>query len=185
MKIIKVEPIKPVLSLTWMIGSRCNYACSYCPPNLHDDYSPHPDLEQLKLAWHNFYANTQHTALPYKISFTGGEVTANRSFLPLVQYLRENFDIDQIVVTTNGSASTAYYLRLAALVDAISFSTHLEFWDEEKFLDTVIEVNTAMPRPAKSVHVNIMNEPGLQHRLDDIQARLNKNKVSYSINEIH
>ena len=79
------------------------------------------------------YDKTKHLELPYKISFTGGEVTANRNFLPLVQFIREHYTIQQIVVTTNGSASTNYYLRLAELVEAISFSTHSEFWDEDKF----------------------------------------------------
>jgi MoaA/NifB/PqqE/SkfB family radical SAM enzyme len=124
MNIVRVEPIAPVISMTWMIGSRCNYACSYCPTELHDNISAHPELDTLKQVWQSFYNNTHARGLPYKISFTGGEVTANRSFLPLIEYLRDNFTIDQIIVTTNGSASTDYYLRLAELVDAISFSTH-------------------------------------------------------------
>lgn len=185
MNIVKVEPTTPMISMTWMIGSRCNYACSYCPSELHDDYSPHPDLEKLKQAWDSFYSKTRHIGLPYKISFTGGEVTANRSFLPLIEYLRAgNFNIGQIVVTTNGSASKAYYLRLAELVDSISFSTHTEFWNESKFFDTVIAVNQAMIRPEKSVHVNIMDEPGARHRFVDFETTLAKHNVSHSVNRI-
>ena len=174
-----------MISMTWMIGSRCNYACSYCPAELHDDYSPHPDLEKLKHAWNSFYSNTRHIGLPYKISFTGGEVTANRSFLPLIEYLRGgNFNIGQLLVTTNGSASCAYYLRLAELVDSISFSTHTEFWNEQKFFDTVIAVNSVMIRPEKSVHVNIMDEPEARHRFAYFEAILAKHNVSHSINTI-
>ena len=174
-----------MISMTWMIGSRCNYACSYCPSELHDDYSPHPDLEKLKQVWHSFYEKTKHIGLPYKISFTGGEVTANKSFLPLIEYLRGgNFNIGQLLVTTNGSASKAYYLRLAELVDAISFSTHTEFWNEAKFFDTVASVNQVMVRPQKSVHVNIMDEPEARHRFVDFENLLSKNNVSYSINQI-
>ena len=185
MKIIKVEPIAPAISITWMIGSRCNYACSYCPSELHDNTSAHPDLETLKLAWQNFYNQTCNTGLPYKISFTGGEVTANRSFLPLVEHLRNNFVIEQIVVTTNGSASTNYYLQLAQLVDAISFSTHSEFWDEDKFFQTVIAVNAVMTRPAKSCHVNIMDETWNRENFPRYQRLLTKHDVSHSINLIH
>ena len=185
MNIVRVEPTTPMISMTWMIGSRCNYACSYCPEELHDDYSPHPDLEKLKQAWDSFYSKTQHIGLPYKISFTGGEVTANRSFLPLIEYLRAgNFNIGQLLVTTNGSASQAYYLRLAELVDSISFSTHTEFWNEQKFFDTVIAVNNVMIRPEKSVHVNIMDEPEARHRFADFEALLTKHDVGHSINMI-
>lgn len=186
MKIIRVEPTTPMVLLNWMIGSRCNYACSYCPPDTHDDFSPHPDLEKLKQAWHNFSSKTQHLGLPYKITFTGGEVTANRSFLPLIKFLRENnFNIGQLIVTTNGSASTAYYLRLAKLVDAISFSTHSEFWDENKFFETVIAINKVMVRPEKSCHINIMDEPWDRKNFPRYQELLDQHNISYSINKIH
>ena len=185
MKIIRVEPAVPATSMTWMIGSRCNYGCSYCPPELHDDTSPHPDLERLKQVWHSFYSKTCQAGLPYKISFTGGEVTANKSFLPLIEYLRDNYKIGQIIVTTNGSASTAYYLRLARLVDAISFSTHSEFWDEHKFFETVIAVNQVMIRPEKSCHVNIMDEAWNRENFPRYQELLNRHNVSNSINLVH
>jgi len=184
MKIIRIEPAVPAVSLTWMIGSRCNYACSYCPPDLHDDTSPHPDLDRLKQVWQNFYSTTRQTDLPYKISFSGGEVTANKSFLPLIEYLRGNYNIGQIVVTTNGSASTAYYLRLAEIVDAISFSIHSEFWDEHKFFETVTAVNKVMIRPEKSCHVNIMDEAWNRSNIPGYQEYLNAHGVSNSINLI-
>jgi molybdenum cofactor biosynthesis enzyme MoaA len=134
----------------------------------------------------NFYNKTSNTGLPYKISFTGGEVTANKSFLPLIQFLRSsNFVINQLNVTTNGSASVAYYLRLAELVDTISFSTHSEFWDEHKFFDTVIAVNQVMIKPAKSCHVNIMDEPWNRENFASYQTQLDQHGVSYSINLIH
>jgi molybdenum cofactor biosynthesis enzyme MoaA len=80
----------------------------YCPPELHDMTSAHPDLDKLKSAWASLYNKTQHLSLPYKISFTGGEVTANKQFLPLIEYLKSEFNIGQIFVTTNGSASLTY-----------------------------------------------------------------------------
>jgi MoaA/NifB/PqqE/SkfB family radical SAM enzyme len=185
MKIIRVQPVVPTVTLTWMIGSRCNYACSYCPDDLHDDYSPHPDLDKLKQVWNNFYLKTQQTNLPYKLSFTGGEVTANKSFLPLIEYLRDGYNIEQIVITTNGSASTAYYLQLAELVDAISFSTHSEFWNDTKFFETVIAVNKKMVRPKKSCHVNIMDEVWNRENFPRYQELLTQHNVSHSINLIY
>jgi MoaA/NifB/PqqE/SkfB family radical SAM enzyme len=185
MKIVKVEPVTPMLSLTWMIGSRCNYACSYCPTDLHDDHSPHPDIEKLKQIWINFYKKTCNLKLPYKVVFTGGEVTANKSFLPLIEFMRSgDFNLGQLLVTTNGSASTAYYLRLAQLVDAISFSIHSEFWDEIRFFETVIEVNKVMIRPEKSCHVNIMDEHWNSDNILHYQMLLNQHNVSNSINII-
>ena len=185
MKIVRVEPSVPAVTMTWMIGSRCNYACSYCPDELHDDHSPHPDLEKLKLAWQNFHAKTQHIGLPYKISFTGGEVTANRSFLPLIEYLKlENFKVDQIFITTNGSASLNYYKRLSKLVNGISFSTHSEFIEEQDFFNKVEAIDQLMVRPERSVHVNIMNEFWNQDRINLYTKRLSAMNISHSVNEI-
>lgn len=185
MKIIKVEPATPMIALTWMISTRCNYDCMYCPTAWHDSTSKHPDLDNLKQVWDNFYENTRAQQQPYKVSFTGGEATANRSFLPLVEYIRNgNFNIGQLLVTTNGSASEKYYTKLAASVDAISFSTHSEFFDEQEFFNKVEKINAIMVRPQKSVHVNIMDESWNQHRIPVYQSWLTQRGISHSVNTV-
>ena len=185
-KIVRVEPTVPMISLTWMLGARCNYDCMYCPTELHDTTSGHPSLTQLKQVWQSLYTKTKHIGLPYKISFTGGEVTANKSFLPLIEYLRgESFDISQLLVTTNGSASLNYYKQLSNLVDAISFSIHSEFINESKFFDKVLKINSLMIRPQKSFHLNIMDEFWNQERIALYKSWCNKHNISYSINKIN
>ena len=175
-----------MISLTWMIGSRCNYDCMYCPTQLHDATSAHPDLEKLKLAWNNLYSRTKHLNQPYKISFTGGEVTANKSFLPLIEYIKNGeFDIGQLVVTTNGSASLNYYQRLCNLIDCISFSTHSEFFNEAEFFTKVDQLNQIMTRPEKSLHVNIMDEYWNQDRIKLYKTWLQDRGISYSVNYIN
>jgi len=184
-KITRVEPTTSLISLTWMIGSRCNYNCMYCPPDLHDSTSKHPDIEKLKTTWNNFYEKTKHIGFPYKLSFTGGEVTANKSFLPLIKYLTSgDFNIKQIFVTTNGSASENYYVKLSKLVTGITFSTHSEFFNEAEFFTKVNKINSVMIRPEKSVHVNIMDEYWNQDRILLYQAWLDRNNISNSINKI-
>jgi len=185
-KITQVTPTTPMISLSWMIGSRCNYDCVYCPSELHDMTSPHPNFEKLKQAWDSFYNKTKHLNLPYKVSFTGGEVTANKRFLPLVEYLHNNkFNIGQILVTTNGSASLKYYQQLSKLVDSISFSTHSEFFNEKEFFIKVCNINEIMPRPKKSVHVNIMDEYWNTDRIPLYQQWLDKHNISNSVNKIN
>jgi MoaA/NifB/PqqE/SkfB family radical SAM enzyme len=184
-RIVRVDPTSPMISLTWMIGSRCNYECVYCPSELHDMTSKHPDFEKLKKVWNDFYGKTNHLGLPYKIAFTGGEVTANKSFLPLIEYLRNsNFNIGQILVTTNGSAGLKYYQRLSGLVDALSFSTHSEFFNEKEFFTKVKKIDALMVRPKKSFHVNVMDEWWNQDRIELYKQWLIKNNISHSINLI-
>ena len=97
--------------------------------------------------------------MPYKIGFTGGEVTANKSFLPIVEYLQSGeFSIGELYVSTNGSASLNYYKKLVKLVNGITFSTHSEFFNEQDFFQKALEINQLMIRPEKSFHVNVMDE---------------------------
>jgi len=184
--IIRIEPAESMVSLSWMLGPRCNYDCMYCAPANHDNTSPHPKIEKLLLAWENFYTRVLPMGLPVKISFTGGEVTANRGFLPLVKHIRNgDYNIGQIIVTTNGSASLNYYQQLAALVDAISFSTHSEFFNEAVFFNKVIKIDKLMIRPKKSLHVNIMDEPWNVDRTLMYQELLTKHNISHSVNKIN
>ena len=168
-----------------MLGSFCNYDCMYCPPELHDDTSRPHDLETMQIVWRNIYDKTQHLGLKYKISFTGGEVTANKNFLPLVNWLRSTYaDIAMIVITTNGSASANYYLKLARVVEAISFSTHSEFMIEEEFFDKAVKVNSIMISPNKSFHVNIMDEYWNKEGIKRYKSILDSYQINYSTNKI-
>lgn len=183
--IVKVYPSDPSIAITWMIGARCNYDCMYCPAELHDTTSQHPDLDQLKAVWQSMYEKTCDQELPYKLSFTGGEVTANKSFLPLIEYLRSgDFGVRQIFVTTNGSASVNYYTRLAQLVNGISFSLHSEHVEEQEFFDKVVAIDQLMIRPERSVHVNIMDEFWNRERISMYQEWLTARGISHSVNAI-
>jgi MoaA/NifB/PqqE/SkfB family radical SAM enzyme len=124
--------------------------------------------------------------LGYKINFTGGEITANKSFIPLLKHIRSsNVKITHVGITTNGSASKNYYLELATLLDSISFSTHSEFFNEKEFFSKVHSVNQVMHRPQKSVHVNIMDEFWNQERSLLYIKWLKDHKISHSINTIN
>jgi MoaA/NifB/PqqE/SkfB family radical SAM enzyme len=184
--IVRVTPVPEHFALTWMLGSRCNYDCMYCPSDLHDATSRPHDLETMQQVWRNIHSKTKHKNLPYKISFTGGEVTANKNFLPLVEWLRTTYtDIGMILLTTNGSASQRYYEQLSTCVESISFSTHSEFMDEQEFFNKVLAVNQLMIRPVKSVHVNIMDEHWNQSRIELYKKYLDQNQISYSVNCIN
>jgi MoaA/NifB/PqqE/SkfB family radical SAM enzyme len=184
-KIYKLVPTDNVFSITWNIGTRCNYDCMYCPPSLHDSTSRHPNLELLQQRWQSIYSKTSDKNLPYKISFTGGEVSSNKSFLPLLKWLRTNYgnNIFKILVTSNGSASLRYYTRLFELADNLSLSFHSEHADENKFFDQVIALHKNLPM-GKHLHVNIMDERWNQHRIPLYTDILSKHSISYNVNKI-
>ena len=123
--------------------------------------------------------------MPYKIAFTGGELTTNKNFLPFVNWLRTNYnkDIFKLLLTTNGSATYKYYSKLFEVLDNISFSIHSEFFDEKKFFDLVVKLKKAISND-KFIRVEIMNEYWNQERIPKYIELLNANEISYSLNKI-
>lgn len=184
-QVIRVEPIDRVMSITWMLGKRCNYDCMYCPASLHDTTSKHWTLSELKTAWNSILEKTQHLDLRYKLSFSGGEVTSSKHLLPFLIWLRETHGgrIFQILLTTNGSATLKYYKKLFDVVDNVSFSTHSEFFDERKFFATVTALKESLPAD-KFIHVNIMDEYWNKDRIPKYTKILTDHQISHSVNII-
>jgi MoaA/NifB/PqqE/SkfB family radical SAM enzyme len=183
-KIISIQPVNDYFSITWNIGIRCNYDCMYCSPKWHDSTSTHKTLEDLKSNWIDIHQKTKQQNKEYKISFTGGEVSANRAFLPFVAWLKSNYpDVKMLLATTNGSATYDYYHKLYTYIDNISFSTHSEHINEEKFFKTVVKLKETIG-PNKHIHVNIMNEFWNTDRIAKYQEILNEHGISNIVNEI-
>ncbi len=183
--IVEILPVEKYFSITWELGRRCNYDCMYCPTYLHDNFSKHKTLAELKKSWISLFEQTKVRNLKYKISFTGGEVTGSRAFYPFVEWLRSNYQehIGLLIVTTNGSATYSYYQKLYQLVDNIAFSFHSEHANEQKFFDTVIGLKKIIGSN-KFIHVSLMNEYWNVERIAHYKQLLDEHSISYNVNEI-
>lgn len=185
-RIIAITPADQYFSFTWQLGTRCNYDCMYCDASWHDNHSNMLDLSSMQQIWQNVWNKTSHLNLPYKLSFTGGEVTVNKDFLPFITWLRHNtaWKIFQILATTNGSASVTYYQRMFEVVDNISFSMHSEHINEQDFFSKIIKLHQFIDKQ-RFLHVNIMNEWWNKDRIKLYADILASNGISYSVNEIN
>ena len=183
MKIVQVAPTEEYFSLTWQLTIRCNYDCMYCSTDWHNNTSKHHSLETLKNAWINILNKTNR--LKYKISFTGGEPTNSKSFLPFIKWLRTEYPdrIFKILVTSNGSATYKYYKQLYDYVDNISFSTHSEHMDELDFFNKIILLHSTLDT-SKHLHVNIMDESWNQDRIVKYKEILQSHNISNNTNKI-
>jgi molybdenum cofactor biosynthesis enzyme MoaA len=157
----------------------------YCSQEWHDNTGSFKSLEELQAAWQTIFDKTRESNLPYKISFTGGELTANKNFLPFVTWLRDNYSqyLFKVMVTTNGSASIRYYQKMFKVVDNIAFSVHTEHINEQKFFNMMLDLSKNLPVD-KFLQVVIMKEYWNQDRIPLYTKLLDDNNISYTINEI-
>ena len=187
--IIRIEPVSPAFTITWNIGLYCNFDCMYCPAYWHSKTGPIKTLTELKSNWLEILDKTQHKKLKYKISFTGGEVTANKDFLLFVEWLNAEYSdiISEMGFTTNGSAALKYYQRAINVksISYISFSTHSEFFNEHKFFTTVADISETARQLNKSVHVNIMDEYWNRDRIQLYIDYCILHNINHSVNVVH
>jgi MoaA/NifB/PqqE/SkfB family radical SAM enzyme len=132
LKVTSRWPHQNSIKIEWNLGKRCNYDCSYCPASIHDNSSPHTNIEILKATVDKLMT----LGKPIRLSFTGGEPCVHPKFLELVKYCK-HVGISWISVTTNGTLPYEFYAALEA--DQIVFSIHLEF-DWKRVFNTVESV---------------------------------------------
>lgn len=121
------------IKVEWNLGKRCNYDCSYCPSEIHDNTSLHTDIEILKAAVDKLAS----LGKPIRLSFTGGEPCVHPKFTELVKYCKY-VGVTWISVTTNGTMPYEFYANLPA--DQFVFSIHLEY-DWQRVFNTVESIH--------------------------------------------
>ena len=126
-------------SVDWYIGKRCNYSCSYCVDYLHDNFSPHVPLENMKRLVDVVYEDHGTNVF---WSLTGGEPTVNPHFMDLCKYIKQEKGARHISITTNGSRTAKYLKELYQYLDGITLSFHFEYMADkvDEFITKCIEV---------------------------------------------
>jgi MoaA/NifB/PqqE/SkfB family radical SAM enzyme len=119
-KVTSRWPHQGSIKIEWNLGKRCNYDCSYCPASIHDNSSPHTDIEILKATVDKLMT----LGKPIRLSFTGGEPTVHPKFKELIKYCN-HVGVSWISVTTNGTLPYEFYASLD--VNQLLFSIHLEY----------------------------------------------------------
>lgn len=125
-------PHQTSVKIEWNLGKRCNYDCSYCPKEIHDNTSSHTDIAVLKKTIDDLVKLKK----PIRLSFTGGEPCVHPKFDELIKYAKR-VGISWISVTTNGTRSYEFYSQLP--VDQYVFSIHFEY-DWQRVVSTLTEL---------------------------------------------
>jgi MoaA/NifB/PqqE/SkfB family radical SAM enzyme len=161
------------IRVEWNLGKRCNYDCSYCPESIHDNSSPHTDIEILKATIDRLVA----LGKPIRLSFTGGEPTVHPKFTELVKYANHK-NIQWVSVTTNGTLPFEFYAMLP--VDQYVFSLHLEY-DWRRVWDTVLKVSS---RSNIKVIAQIMAHHNYMDAVLQLRARCLQEEIPSTVRRI-
>lgn len=141
-------PHQDSIKVEWNLGKRCNLDCAYCPAEIHDNFSPHTDIEVLKRAVDSLAALDK----PVRISLTGGEPCVHPQIEALLYYIKESPGIEWVNITTNGTRKAEWYADLP--INHLVFSYHFDNKVTERVFDTIIDFNNmAVNIP---FHVNLM-----------------------------
>jgi organic radical activating enzyme len=146
------------LVVEWIFSSVCNYACSYCPAELHDGRVRWPDYDvalgfcKRVIDWYR--------ARPVTFLFSGGEVTLYRRFTHLAREVRALGAA--VAVLSNASQPATWWDQALPHLDEAILSYHVEFASLETFAAVVERAAQRIP-----VQVNLVMVP---ERFDECRA---------------
>lgn len=171
---------KDKLTIDWFVGKRCNYDCTYCTPDIHDNFSPHIPLENLKNSANVFLK--QFDGNNIKIGFTGGEPCVHPEFHIFCKYLFEN-GIHRTTVTTNGTRTADYYLDLFQYVKSYTFSQHFEYAKNKDFLPKIKKINDNISCK-KNIMIQVMFHADYFDEAKQAIQFYKDNNIKYSLRRI-
>lgn len=163
------------IKIEWNLGKRCNLDCAYCPSYIHDNSSPHTEINLLKSAV-NKLAKLHK---PIRISLTGGEPSVHPHIEELARYIKEK-DIKWLSMTTNATRKSNWYLYNEKYFDQYVFSLHFEK-NLDRLLSTILEVNKKRTR---KILVHVMAHSDFINEVKHATLTLDNNKVPYIIRRI-
>lgn len=175
-KVSSSWPHQDCVKVEWNIGKRCNYDCSYCPSAIHDNYSPHTDINILEKTIDRLLEINK----PIRLSLTGGEPCVHPDIEDLLEYINQR-GIYWVNITTNGTRPAKWYIDNSQFFNHLVFSLHFEY-DWKRVLTTIHEIKYA--GTDIDFFVNVM----AHHRyMDDVKTTvefLNKANIKYALRRI-
>lgn len=163
------------IKIEWNLTKRCNYDCSYCPSEIHDNTSKPVDIEILK----GTIDKLSVLGKPIRLSFTGGEPTVHPKFEQLISYARQK-GILWISVTTNGTRKSTWYAKQD--VNQWVFSLHFEY-HVDRILHTLYKINEEKPS-SMSLLVNVMAHHDYMKTVMSSTERLSFYNIPYVVRRI-
>jgi organic radical activating enzyme len=121
--------------ISWTLGNKCNYRCTYCPTFLHDGTAGWPNWNEVRDFVLGF--NLPGKEICYRIS--GGEPTYWKHFPQLAELIKQQGHTFSYL--TNGSQTVEYYQKLSQYTDGMILSWHPQYANLEHFVNILQNVS--------------------------------------------
>jgi MoaA/NifB/PqqE/SkfB family radical SAM enzyme len=174
-KIVSVWPHQDQLKVEWNLGKRCNYDCSYCPSAIHDNFSPHTDINILEKSVDLLCDLNK----PLRISLTGGEPCIHPNIEDLLEYFKRK-NVYWVNITTNGTRGHQWYLNNEMFFNHIVFSLHFE-QDWHRIFDTIMKFYDKTDR---EFFVNVMAHHNYISHVKTVVKRFRELGIKYAVRRI-
>lgn len=174
-----------VFNVSWILSRFCNYNCSYCWPYAHSKKVDHRPLEVYKQTMNEIKTQARRNGFnSFHFSFSGGEPTAYKRFLPLIGHYASDVKsrYQSIHMTTNCSPGTKWWKTWIKATESlmrrsITASYHHEFADEQTFGDKLLMLQDA----GVYVTINQVMVPELFNELYDRCKRFNDRGINVTL----
>ena len=107
-----------LFSVSWILGRFCNYKCSYCWPYANTDKPDYQELEVYKTSIDEIKKQAKANGFDkFHFSFSGGEPTAYKGFLDLVNHY-EDYESEYLSIhmTSNCSPAKKWWKKFLSLI---------------------------------------------------------------------
>jgi len=163
------------IKIEWNLGKRCNYDCTYCPDVIHDNYSPHTDINLLEKTVDNLCELDK----PLRISLTGGEPCVHPDIEDLLEYFKRK-NIFWVNITTNGTRGYRWYLDHEMFFNHLVFSLHFEH-DYTRIVDTILKFYDSTER---DFFVNVMAHHNYIPQVKTVVKKFQDLGIKYAVRRI-
>jgi len=174
-KITSSWPHQDQIKIEWNLGKRCNYDCTYCPSSIHDNFSPHTDINLLEATVDKLCK----LGKPLRISLTGGEPCVHPDIEDLLDYFKRK-GIFWVNLTTNGTRGYRWYLQHEMFFNHLVFSLHFEH-EWARIFDTILKYYDSTER---DFFVNVMAHHDYMHNVKVVVKKFDEIGIKYAIRRI-
>ena len=152
------------IHIEWNIGKRCNLDCAYCPAEIHDNFSPHTDLDVMV----NTIYELEKIGKPVRLSLTGGEPTVHPKIEKIIECAKAR--LQWLSITTNALRMPEWYAKQP--VDQWVFSLHFDNEHSQRAAENIVYYSQLLDMHSKDTkfQVNLMCH---HEHMDNVKAAAN------------